>query len=390
MDDEFSHLGLTDSDQPPGLSTSSMKEIEEVVRTGTLLGPDGPNGKSRPLGKLSTWDRLNTLADAFAEREPIEYVIDGLLPIPSLSILYGLPGDLKSMLLMDAAVCVAGGLPWLSPLQDGSSAPMVTRQVPVFWYDYDNGQRRCHERFQALAKGRGLSPTSDLPFYYLSVPEPALDAHNSDRVAELLEPKIDEHGIKLLCIDNLTTISGNVDENSVAMFTVMSTLRTLVEKKHLACIVIHHQRKNTGTKEQHAGETLRGHSSINAAVDLALLAIRKPYTNTVTVSSTKTRGKDVPPFGAEFKYTSRPDGELETAQFFGFHVAGSETFTQIETAILEILSAESSCNQSQLTNQLRRRGFKKSAYLTVLEKMEVEEKLTTERGQHNAKFYQIA
>ena len=86
MDDEFSHLGLTNSDQPPGLSTSSMKEIEEVVRTGTLLGPDGSNGNSQQSGKLPPWNRLYTLADAFAEREPVEYVI-GDVSIPSFHTL---------------------------------------------------------------------------------------------------------------------------------------------------------------------------------------------------------------------------------------------------------------------------------------------------------------
>jgi len=389
VDDDFSHLSLTDPEQPRGLSSSSMKEIEEVVRTGTLLGADGSNGSSQQSGKLPTWNRLYTLADAFAEREPVEYVIEGLFPIPSLSILYGLPGDFKSMLLMDAAVCVASGTPWLPPLKSKTVIPRKTHQKPVFWYDYDNGKRRCDERFQALAKTRGISATSDLPFYYLSVPSRGLDFHNEDNIAELLEPKIEEHKIQFLCIDNLATISGNVDENSVEMSTVMSNLRKLVEKAHLACVVIHHQRKSK-EKELHAGESLRGHSSINAAIDLALKVDRKPGTDTVTVRSTKTRGQDVQPFGAEFRHTPRPDKELETAQFFGLHAAGADTNDAVQAAIIKLLEAESSLNQSTITKLLVDEGFKKRSIHLALEMMVRDRALTTCRGRHNAKFYQLA
>ena len=48
-----------------------------------------------------------TLEDAYEPREPLVYVVDSLFSLPSLSIVYGAPGCLKSMLMLDMALCVA-------------------------------------------------------------------------------------------------------------------------------------------------------------------------------------------------------------------------------------------------------------------------------------------
>jgi hypothetical protein len=58
-------------------------------------------------------DQIFTLKDAYAPREPLSYVIDNLFPPGSLSIVYGPPGSLKSMLLSDAAMSTAAGTDWL-------------------------------------------------------------------------------------------------------------------------------------------------------------------------------------------------------------------------------------------------------------------------------------
>jgi len=55
----------------------------------------------------------------------------------------------------------------------------------------------------------------------------------------------------------------------------MAHFRQLVEDHSLALILIHHQRKATGT-EARAGDRIRGHSSIEAALDVALLVERHP------------------------------------------------------------------------------------------------------------------
>ena len=102
-------------------------------------------------------EQLRNLAHATAERVPIAYVADGLLETPCLAIVYGAPGSLKSMLLADLAVCVAGGKPWLSGLPGGNIPGIPTTPAPVLWLDFDNGQRRSDERFAALAKAHEVA-----------------------------------------------------------------------------------------------------------------------------------------------------------------------------------------------------------------------------------------
>ena len=122
--------------------------------------------------------------------------------MPSLSVVYGASGSLKSMLLADAMANVVKGRSWLG---------REVIKAPALWVDFDNGKRRTHERMEAIA--RHLDLPEDAPFYYVSMPHPPLDAGNQDSIAEL-QNRIESKGIKLLIIDNLKLISPNQDENS--------------------------------------------------------------------------------------------------------------------------------------------------------------------------------
>src|SRR4030042_2678931 len=100
------------------------------------------------------------------------------------------------------------------------------------------------------------------------------------------------------------------------MAQVLSLFRQLAEETGAAVILIHHQRKGNGYSGR-AADTLRGHSSIEASLDLALLVEREEQADLVTVKSTKTRGVDVLPFSAVFTYEDDEAGNLATAKFWG-------------------------------------------------------------------------
>lgn len=336
------------------------------------------------------WDKPLTLEDAFEERPALDFVIEGIFPAPSLSIVYAAPGELKSMLLMDAAVCVAGGIDWLAPLPGDDHTAFKTHRSPVFWYDFDNGKRRCAERFQALAKGHGLSPKDNLELYFLSMPHPQLEAKalGHETVLEPLEELVEQLNIKLVCIDNLATVSRDADENSGEMVAVMSGLRHLAERYNLACVVIHHERKSKEASER-PGESLRGHSSINAAIDLALQIERTPGTNRVIVQSTKTRGESVQPFAAHFSFTQRADRELETGIFHGASVQVSSKDAVLRTAILAILKdAEEPMSQDSLKKAIKAQRLGRVSHVArVLKELQSEGKVKLEPGAHNTHFY---
>ena len=181
------------------------------------------------------------LGDAHKPRDPVQYIVDGMFRLPSLSIVFGAPGTLKSMLLTDMGVCIAGGKPWLGPAPgDEARVERQTLRKPVLWCDFDNGPLVMHERIKAISRCHGVP--LDSPFHYVSMPRPWLDASSVESMM-LLENLVDGLEAKCVIIDNLRDISGGVDENGAAMGDVMSLLRRLADNSGSAVLLIHHQRK---------------------------------------------------------------------------------------------------------------------------------------------------
>ena len=344
------------------------------------LIPNGHDPEADP------W-RVFTLTDAYLDRPPIEYIAAGLFPLPSLNIVYGAPGTLKSLIMADLAVCVAAGELWLPPAawMPGATG-FATKHTPAMWIDFDNGARPTHERIGALARARNL-PT-DTPLYYYTLPTPWLDASKPESMGNLIN-RIISRGAQLVVIDNLGLISGGAAEGTEAMIPIMGALRQLAEATGAAIVVIHHQRK-TGTINTRAGETLRGHSSIEASLDLAILVEREEGSKIISLKSTKTRGVDVYPFSAEFTYTHKPNTtELETAKFWGLAVEDTTSDRAIEKAILDVLSLET-LNQSSLVKAVKERGITgTNRILSVIKRLETSKKIKAETGAKGAQFYEI-
>lgn len=313
----------------------------------------GQNLLAETGGNTADWP-IYTLADAYAPRDPLTYVVADLFSLPSLSIVYGPPGCLKSMLLADAALCVAAGLPWLEPLPDSDeNTARVTVQVPTLWLDFDNGRRRTDERIEALGRARELAAEST-PFSYTCMPTPWLDGSDPASVDSLIK-RVNVMSVGLVIVDNLGAVSGDADENSGEMIQVLANFRLLAEETGSAVVLIHHQRKSSGYKGR-AGETLRGHSSIEAALDLALLVEREERSDAVTIKSTKTRGVDVAPFGALFTYDHKSNTtELGRARFYGVAVEDESSDAAVQRAILESVEDEPGIQKRGLIGAVKER-----------------------------------
>ena len=296
--------------------------------------PPPPNSAGVPL--LSQWE-IHTAADALEPVKPLEYLIEGFLAYPSLNTLYGGPGSLKTMILEYLAACVASGSRFLDvfPL-DGVPAgrSFATVKNPVLWVDFDNGKRRTQARLGAML--RGLSLTRDTPLDYVSLPVPHLDASQPESIHNLAL-LIKSKGYKLIIVDNLGLITGDVEENSAGMASVMGRLRWLVEECNCALILIHHQRKSASNGDANGvrkGETLRGHSSIEAALDLALVVERKPGSDEISITPTKVRDSlDFDFISAKFIYELFDNSkDMKTARFYSLN---TKSRAQVEADQLE-------------------------------------------------------
>lgn len=304
---------------------------------------------------LHKW-QLRSLADAYAPRPPLHYVIQDLLPAPSLAVVYGGPGSLKSMLLADLATCVVAGERWLEPLPGKKANSLAVSQTPVLWIDFDNGKRRTDERVEAFARARNLP--ADAPMHYVSMPNPWLNAGQLPMMVELAK-LVCYLKARLVIVDNLGLITGDAEENSAAMAQVMGNLRWLCEEAECAVIVVHHQRKSGGQNDKgiRKGETLRGHSSIEAALDLALLVERKEGSDSVVIIPTKVRGYRAFDFlGGMFTYAHH-DGttDMATARFWGEEALSADERERltIHANVKAILRAAGPMAQGDLVTEIR-------------------------------------
>lgn len=295
-----------------------------------------------------TW-QIYSLTDAYKPRLPVQEIVEGLITLPSLIIPYGPPGSLKTMLLQNMAVCVAGGLPWLPPLPGQNVKARQTIQTPVLWLDFDNGQRRTHERFEALARTLELPETT--PLHYYSMPSPWLDAANGSQMQELAR-RIERLEAKLVIVDNLAAVSGTLNENTGEMKPAMSNFRQVADATGAAIAIIHHPTKSNGVKST---ETLRGFGGIEGAIDLALLIKRIKGTDQIKVTATKERDFNITPFSAQFAYEHKlGTRELEQAQFFGTEIEGEEKDKTplLQATILDCVKADPGLSQTKLRDKV--------------------------------------
>jgi hypothetical protein len=330
-----------------------------------------------------------TLVDAYQERQPVQYIAGRLFALPSLNIVYGAPGTYKSFLLADLLVCTTLGLDWLPPAQwlhGIASKGIATQQARVMWCDFDNGRRRTHDRFGALGRANNV-PVSNSNLVYYSMPNPWLNANDKASIGSLAL-RMRDNGTQMLVIDNLGVVSGDAEENSGEMAGVMSGFRQLAEDTNAAVILIHHQRKSNGAIGR-AGDTLRGHSSIEASLDLALLVEREELASKIAIKATKVRGEDVLPFSAVFTYELFPNGELKAAKFFGANADDQKSDNAIDREIYTVLENQSVINKTNLVTAVKEllpdiginRIRERIEYLESMKKIAViaGEKSTTER-----------
>ncbi len=302
------------------------------------------------IAERDSWKAFS-LCDALLPRGPIEYAVAGVLEVPSLNMVYGPPGCLKSFMTAQMLLDISAGVDFLPPAPwkpDGQPG-YKTQKSPVMWLDFDNGVRRTHDRFAALARGRSLTgEQADLTYY--SMPSPWLDGMDRQSVAALCE-RVKAHGAKVVAIDTLGQVLGGADENSGQMAVLMSSFRQVGEDTGAAVLLIHHQRKSNGFSGR-AGDSLRGHSSIEAALDLALLVERAEGEDVIRVRPTKCRGESVKPFSAVFTYERCPEtGGLESARFFGIGGVPSKG-EALEGAIKGVLG-QSSLSKTRLVQAVR-------------------------------------
>jgi archaellum biogenesis ATPase FlaH len=244
-----------------------------------------------------------------------KYIVDPAIPVQTLSVFYGAPGDGKSLSTGDLGTCVARGKAWMG---------MKTTKTNVLFIDEENGKTRYVRRMRA-----GFNYHGDL--WDLSIAahiSQGFDFTKDDDI-RALEKSINSGNYGLVIIDSLSAVCAGGDENSANdMQTIFNNLRRVVEATGAAIILIHHTNK--------VGSTYRGSTVIKSAPD-QLFAVSKGN-DIVTITSEKVRD------GEPFTFSGR--------MVFGIDNKGDSTFHMEQVVTVAGKGKRLNSSQTDVINYL--------------------------------------
>jgi hypothetical protein len=348
-----------------------------------------PNQDPALLGSSTGWN-IYGMAKAYEPLPPLEWLAMPYISRPSVSIWFGRPKSLKSMVVLDLALHVAAGKNWMTrPRKELGGVPVT--KSGVLWVDLENGERVTQARISAL--GNTLGVVDEDPFYWVSMPSPWPVMSEAEQVENLVQTIESYNGeIGLIVIDHFGQSLGSYDENGPQMAEVMGNLRTIAERANVAIVLIHHQTKSGGGKGNHyqPQDTIRGHGSILAGVDLAVLVARdETEKDKLLIKPVAARGPDAEALAASWTYEQNDQLDLKEARFWKDDIV--TVAEKLEDAILEIL-AEGEHNQRQLIVRVKElvANVGDSRVRDAISKIEKTGQVIVKRGDKNSKIYYLA
>ena len=245
--------------------------------------------------KIESWQSVKD--------EPVNWLVQDVIPEKSFVALYGPPASFKSFIAMDIAECIASGRPWLGKEINGTG--------PVL-YIAGEGHGGIGARIAAIKQHHN---TPDEAQVYVVRSQINLRSSVDDFTNLILA--IDElvqtlgKDLRMIVIDTLARAFGGGNENSSDdMGAFIQATGKIQNRYRCSLMLLHHAGKDT-TKG------LRGHSSLLGAVDTQMEIIRFPQTREGLILMSKQKdGEDGQNYGFEAIEVELPlrEGEMSTSK----------------------------------------------------------------------------
>lgn len=208
-----------------------------------------PNAAQKSRFLVESWDSIKD--------EPVEWLIEDIIPKKAFVALYAPPASYKSFIALDMAEAVATGRDWMGK---------TVKQSGVVLYIAGEGHGGLGARIKAC-KIKNNSPDGS-PLYVIRAQINLRSSQEDfDNLLKAINDLLEEIGqpLVMIVLDTLMRMSGggfneNSSEDMGGFITQAGKLQALYE---CALLVIHHSGKDV-TKG------LRGHSSLLGAVDTEL------------------------------------------------------------------------------------------------------------------------
>ena len=202
----------------------------------------------RQLLNIESWDDI--------EDEPVEWLIDNVLPKRAFCALYGPPGSYKSFVALDIAEAVATGRAWMGREVQAAGAVLYICGEGFGGIGARIKACKMHNRTQAGAEIYVIRAAINL----------RSSAEDFDLLVASIKDLVERTGVQfeLVQIDTLARAFGGGNENnSEDMGAFIHNAGRIQRMLNCAMMVLHHS-----GKDQTKG--LRGHSSLLGAVDTQL------------------------------------------------------------------------------------------------------------------------
>jgi len=309
-------------------------------------------------------DRIFSLKELMSrEVAPIQDIVEGFIPGKSVTVFSGDGGTGKSYVLIEMALQVSQGLPWLG---------MNTHKTPVLIVDLENGIDRAALRAKRLAKGWNLDPNID--YEVSTVFHSNISMHTEETVQGLYD-LIENYGFGLIILDSLTDFLEEMDENSnTEMAIVCKRLRQICARTGAAILIIHHVAKSAaGTQWQSA----RGASAIKDNTDCSIQVSKKSFKSRYTLIMKHDKARDWP-YKTVKALMSWQDGMFNTSLLESGDTSESSSGDPVEQAVLDTLTCGLWRNRADATREAMEAASKSRSVVSAKFKSLIEDEMVIE------------
>lgn len=233
--------------------------------------------------------------------DPINMLVDNLI-VEGLTFLIAPPKYRKSWMMLDLAVSVSNGAPFLG---------RQTKPSSVLYLAFEDSERRLHDRLAKMRQPVGprfLYATGD---DVITIPGGLVNA---------LEAYLDKTpGIGVVIVDTLASIRGDVPGGSNVYqqdYNVVNMLKQFADAHHIAVILVHHTRK-ASQKDADFFDRINGSTGLTGAADTVLFldAKRGEDDAILHVESRDFPSTSIELFFADFRWHVYAPGELLRLQY---------------------------------------------------------------------------
>jgi hypothetical protein len=215
---------------------------------------------------------------------PIEWRIKNFIPNHSTVFIGGKAGSCKTWSVLDMAISLATGLPFLNS---------ETQKSKVLFIDEESGIEEIKRRVEIIKKGRGIVGDID-NLCFASYQGIKVD---TEFWRERLENFLNEYKPDIIITDCFRRIISCEENEATAINEVFTNILSPIKQKYnITWILVHHLRKGLGRGVEDLMDELRGSSDIVNIADMVLVFQRIPKVDNkfklITVKSRRTKSNE--------------------------------------------------------------------------------------------------